>query len=70
MHPGLLPSPLPAVEIDRRFRLRKGTTRKAVDAGCLRACIRHGRGGRQAWILPADAEAWFLAGVPTVPEAK
>lgn len=65
-----LPSPLPAVEIDRRFHLRKGTTRRAVEAGRLRACIRQGRGGRQAWIMPADAEAWFLANLPTEPEVK
>lgn len=70
MDPGFLPSPLPAVEIDRRFHLRKGSTRRAVEAGRLRACIRQGRGGRQAWIMPADAEAWFLAGVPTEPEVK
>ena len=64
----VLPFPLPAAEIDRRFRLRKGTTRKAIDAGCLRGCLRKGRGGRQAWIMPSDAEAWFLAGLPV--EAK
>ena len=65
-----LPIPLPAVEIDRRFHLRKGTTRKAVNAGRLRACIRPGRGGLTCWILPESALAWFHNGTPTEPEMK
>ena len=65
-----LPSPLPAVEIDRRFHLRKGTTRKAVNAGRLRTCIRPGRGGLTCWILPESALAWFHAGIPTEPEVS
>jgi len=61
----ILSTPLPAVEIDRRFHLRKGTTRRAIDAGRLKGCIRRGRGGRQAWIMPAEALDWFNAGLPT-----
>jgi len=68
MDPGILPTPLPAVEIDRRFHLRKGTTRRAVDAGRLRGCIRQGRGGLTCWILPENALAWFHEGMPTEPK--
>ena len=70
MDPGILPSPLPAVEIDRRFHLRKGTTRRAVDAGRLRGCIRQSRGGKTCWVMPASALAWFEAGMPTDTEAQ
>lgn len=64
MGPDILPNPLPAAEIDRRYRLRKGTTRQAIDNGRLRGCLRKGRGGIQAWVMPSDAYEWFLAGLP------
>ena len=63
-----LQSPLPAVEIDRRFHLRKGTTRRAVENRRLTGCVRKGRGGMTCWIMPENALAWFHENMPTEPK--
>lgn len=53
---------------DSYFHLRKGTAIQAARGRAVAATFRRGRGGlQQAWILPADAEAWFRAGLPIEP---
>lgn len=59
-----LESPITSGELDRRFHLRHGTASRAARLGGLKACLRRGRGGIQAWIMPSDALAWFHAGCP------
>ena len=65
-----LPEPMSAHQVDSRFHLRKGTTRRAYEAGVLRGCLRKGRGGTQLWLLPSDAQDWFLRNLPTESEVK
>ena len=58
-----LPIPLAATEIDRKFRIRKGSTKKAFDAGHVRGTLRPGRGGMILMVMPDDAVAWFRDGL-------
>lgn len=65
-----IPKPVPACRLDRHFTLRHGTASLAARVGALKASIRPGRGGLQAWVMPGDALAWFELGCPTVPGGK
>ena len=65
-----LPRPIPASSLDSHYRLRKGSTTRAARNRILPAIFRRGRGGMQCWVLPADAEKWFHAGLPTEVEVK
>lgn len=47
------------------YRIRRRRAIATESAGRLRTVFRRGCGGlTQAWILPADAHAWFLEGLP------
>jgi hypothetical protein len=56
---GSPPEIWPACEVDRVFRLRKGTASAAYKSGALVGVRRKGRGGYHVYVLKEDAMAWW-----------
>lgn len=56
-HEAVIERLLTCTEVDRVFRLRKGTAREAAAAGLV-PCAKRERGGKETFLIdPADARA-------------